>query len=250
MLIIINELTFIWGQFPKTLQRCHNDRDGVSITGLTIVYWTVYSRRRSKETSNSASLAFVTRIHRWAMNSPHKGPVTRKMFPFDDVIIKCPIPHKNLKTTYQNLSMGQHEWKLNCVKTSLRKTIMLHCTSCMTQTRSNEIKRRSSKYSHWTPHRGPVEEILCKTFHMTYISYIQYIFNRRMIFRFVIKLLASLPHYILHANRRYYRNEIHLQIWIWNIKWYNFVIIEAINNDILPLDIIWDSIESLIYNRH
>ena len=26
-------------------------------------------------------------IHRWPMNSPHKRPVTRKMFPFDDVII-------------------------------------------------------------------------------------------------------------------------------------------------------------------
>ena len=26
-------------------------------------------------------------IHRWPENSPHKGPVTRKMFPFDDVIM-------------------------------------------------------------------------------------------------------------------------------------------------------------------
>ena len=33
----------------------------------------------------SASLAFVRGIHRWPMNSPHKGPVTRKMFPFDGV---------------------------------------------------------------------------------------------------------------------------------------------------------------------
>ena len=27
-------------------------------------------------------------IHRGPVNSPHKGPVTRKMFPFDDVIMK------------------------------------------------------------------------------------------------------------------------------------------------------------------
>ena len=26
-------------------------------------------------------------IHRWPVNSPHKRPVTRKMFPFDDVIM-------------------------------------------------------------------------------------------------------------------------------------------------------------------
>ena len=36
---------------------------------------------------SSASLDFVRRIHWWPMNSPHKGPVTRKMFPFDDVIV-------------------------------------------------------------------------------------------------------------------------------------------------------------------
>ena len=37
---------------------------------------------------SSASLAFVRRIQRWPANSPHKWPVTRKMFPFDDVIMK------------------------------------------------------------------------------------------------------------------------------------------------------------------
>ena len=44
-------------------------------------------RRRSKKTSNSASLAFVWGIHRGPVNSPHKWPVTRKMFPFDNVIM-------------------------------------------------------------------------------------------------------------------------------------------------------------------
>ena len=45
-------------------------------------------RHRSKKTLKlSASLAFVRGIHWWSVNSPHKGPVTRKMFPFDDVIM-------------------------------------------------------------------------------------------------------------------------------------------------------------------
>ena len=35
----------------------------------------------------AASLAFVRGIHWWPGNSPHKGPVTRKMFPFDDIIM-------------------------------------------------------------------------------------------------------------------------------------------------------------------
>ena len=53
---------------------------------LTIVYSTVYSGDQRKHQS-SASLAFVRGIHRWSVNSPHKGPVTRKRFPFDNVIM-------------------------------------------------------------------------------------------------------------------------------------------------------------------
>ena len=56
------------------------------ITSLTIVYSTVYSDPDKKHQS-SASLDFVRGIHRWPVNSPHKGPVTRNMFPFDDVIM-------------------------------------------------------------------------------------------------------------------------------------------------------------------
>ena len=48
---------------------------------------TVYSDADKKKHQSSASLAFVRGIHRWPVNSPHKGPVTRKMFPFDDVIM-------------------------------------------------------------------------------------------------------------------------------------------------------------------
>ena len=58
------------------------------ITSLTIVYALVYSGADQRKHQSSASLAFVLRgIHRWPVNSPHKEPVTREMFPFDDVII-------------------------------------------------------------------------------------------------------------------------------------------------------------------
>ena len=57
------------------------------ITSLTIVYSTVYSDADQRKHQSSASLAFVWGIHRGPVNSPHKWPVTRKMFPFDDVII-------------------------------------------------------------------------------------------------------------------------------------------------------------------
>ena len=57
------------------------------ITSLTIVYSTVYSDADQRKHQNSTSLAFVRGINRGPVNSPHKWPVTRKMFPFDDVII-------------------------------------------------------------------------------------------------------------------------------------------------------------------
>ena len=57
------------------------------ITSLTIVYSTVYSGTDQRKYQSSASLTFVRGIHRWPVNSPRKGPVTRKMFPFDDVIM-------------------------------------------------------------------------------------------------------------------------------------------------------------------
>ena len=57
------------------------------ITSLTFVYSTVYSDADQRKHQRSASLAFVRGIHRGPVNSPHKWPVTRKMFPFDDVIM-------------------------------------------------------------------------------------------------------------------------------------------------------------------
>ena len=57
------------------------------ITSLTIVYSIVYSDADQRKHQNSTSLAFVRGIHRGPVNSPYKWPVTRKMFPFDDVIM-------------------------------------------------------------------------------------------------------------------------------------------------------------------
>ena len=62
------------------------------ITSLTIVYPTVCSGSDQRNHQSSASLAFVKGNHRSPVNSPHKGPVTWKMFPFYDVIMNFNIP--------------------------------------------------------------------------------------------------------------------------------------------------------------
>ena len=47
---------------------------------------------------NIKALAFVREIHRKPVNSPHKRPVTRKMFPFDDVMMVTPGIKKYIPT--------------------------------------------------------------------------------------------------------------------------------------------------------
>ena len=54
---------------------------------ITIVYSTVYLGADQRKHQSSAALAFVQGIHRRPVNYPHKWPVMRKMFPFDDVIM-------------------------------------------------------------------------------------------------------------------------------------------------------------------
>ena len=57
-------------------------------TVVSIVCSTVCSGAHQRKDQSSASLAFVRGIHGWPVNSPHKRPVTRKVFPFDDVIMR------------------------------------------------------------------------------------------------------------------------------------------------------------------
>ena len=61
------------------------------ISSLAIVYSIVYSDADQRKHLSSASLAIVRGIYRWPVNSPHKGPVKRKMFLLDYVII-CFLP--------------------------------------------------------------------------------------------------------------------------------------------------------------
>ena len=57
------------------------------MTSLTIVYWAVYSGADQRKHQSFTSLAFVWGNHRWPVNSLQKGPVTRRVFPFDDIIM-------------------------------------------------------------------------------------------------------------------------------------------------------------------
>ena len=91
------------------------------ITSLTIVYSTVYSDVDQRKHQSSASLAFVWRIHRGPVNSPHKWPVTQKIFPFDDVIMMSKCHHElcRLHVSHYTHGMLQHKHQ--------------HCMACFTK---------------------------------------------------------------------------------------------------------------------
>ena len=96
-------------------------------TLVQIMAWWWYHRRLDRllncfcsgadqrKHQSSTSVTFVRGIHRWPVGSSHKGPITRKMFPFDDVImINChwdfycqneePVPYS--KTIYQSVTLS------------------------------------------------------------------------------------------------------------------------------------------------
>ena len=94
-------LVFLFEWWALQAKREHIDRGGwghyidvimgaiaSQITSLTIVYSSVCLGADQRKHQSSASLAFVWGIHRWPVNSPHKWPVTRKILPFDDVIMQ------------------------------------------------------------------------------------------------------------------------------------------------------------------
>ena len=69
------------------------------ITSLTIVYSTVHSGVDQRKHQTSASLTFVRGIHWSPVNSPHKGPVTRKCFHL--MTSSCiAVPVRHILTTY------------------------------------------------------------------------------------------------------------------------------------------------------
>ena len=84
-------VTFSPRRINKSVQALHwrhNDHDGVSNHQP---YGCLLDRlfgRRSKKTSKLRVTGLCVGNSPVPVNSPHKGPVTRKMFPFDDVIKK------------------------------------------------------------------------------------------------------------------------------------------------------------------
>ena len=95
------------------------------ITSHAIVYFAVYSGVDQRKHQNSMSLLFVWGIHRSPVNSPHKGPVTRKMFPFDDVIMASVVTMKSTGEPGQN--DNEHKGQIVCISLGVYCSFSLRC---------------------------------------------------------------------------------------------------------------------------
>ena len=76
--------------FSSSIQWGHNEHDGVS--------------------NHQRLDCLLSRLFRWPVNSPHKGPVTRKMFPFGDVIMLYnplrTLKRHNINSEYAECTTG------------------------------------------------------------------------------------------------------------------------------------------------
>ena len=112
------------------------------ITSLTIVHSTVYSDADQRRHQSSASVAFVRGIQQGPVNSPHKWPVTRKMFPFDDVLMI--IAHTIPVGPHDHRSVSNHRC-LQCLLNGIFKSIIKKIsTVCYTDT----VSEKFTDYPH------------------------------------------------------------------------------------------------------
>ena len=85
VVVLIAEVGCVW--WSQSLQWCHNEYDSVFNRQPHDCLLNLYSGTDQGKHQNSVSLAFVEGIYRWLVNSLHKGPVTQRMFPIDNIIM-------------------------------------------------------------------------------------------------------------------------------------------------------------------
>ena len=126
------------------------------ITSLTVVYSMIYTDADQRKYQSSASLAFVRGIHRGPVNSPHKWPVTRKMLPYDDVIVnrgyvpRC-LPRCRIRSRCKFRSLNQMYGRLKQNKKQKPITHPLSFSECI-HTNSRFIVNFCVYQAHFTEH--------------------------------------------------------------------------------------------------
>ena len=107
----------------------YNDHDGVSNHQPHGCLLNLLFRRWSKKTSKLPVTGLCVGNSPGPVNSPHKGPVTRKMFPFDDVIMSP----QNITEVYsevmkRNAVYSDHNAYCNVFLDCIPSFSQIHCS--------------------------------------------------------------------------------------------------------------------------
>ena len=121
-----------------SLQWHHNGAMASQITSPMSVYSTVYSGADQRKHQSSASLAIVRGIHRWPVNSPHKWPVTQKIFPSADIIMWIAI---KLIVTETDWRKSKKKWRPSNHNDISRKNLRLVMELVVPPCRINSLRR-------------------------------------------------------------------------------------------------------------
>ena len=114
----------------------HNDHDSVSNHQPHECLPNRLFRRRSKKTSKLRVTGLCVGNSPGPVNAPHKGPVTRKMFPFDDVIMASNMILQNVYKTIQYQTITNLGKILQCGHNE---------RDCVSNHRSLNLLNRSSR---------------------------------------------------------------------------------------------------------
>ena len=110
----------------------------------SIVCSTAGSFADQRKLQSSGSLAFVRRIHQWPLNSPHKGPVTRNMFPWDDVTCyPWPFADEIMVTLWNSSQTCLYKFvKIQFLIIDIFLNINFACPKDQTITSPSEIRKK------------------------------------------------------------------------------------------------------------
>ena len=120
--IVLSTVLSKYSIFFPVVYLHHNNVMASQTTGVWIVCPNVCSGADQRKHQSPASLAFVREIHRSPGDSSHKGSATRKMFPFDDVIMRPGAHHKVLRVLVSSKMNNQlKQWNCNCNHSSWKR---------------------------------------------------------------------------------------------------------------------------------
>ena len=150
------------------------------VTSVLNAYSPICSDRDQRKLQSSAPLAFIRGIHQWPVDSSHKWPVTRKIFPFNDVIMITGLFGGVLSQMVNNAKSVSMSWRRCGWKINSTRIILIWMIKCC-----KGLHQKSAQYlAHWG--RPEIGSILQTTFSGTFAW--MKIYEFRLAFHWILSI--------------------------------------------------------------